>query len=111
MPDPVLLSAFILFMIGFTGSLAAEVLLLYKSRARFLGIGIMAFLSLARRNFGYLVATLFMNIAGGVVVLLYVYSGFKLNAMLAFHVGASAPLFITKFATVAPDPIRSDIQV
>jgi len=97
-----------LFLTGFLGGLAADVLLLYKSRDKFLGLGIVAFLRRGRENFGYLLATILMCALGGALVLLYEYSGARMVPILALQIGASTPLIITKFASAAPDPLRAD---
>jgi hypothetical protein len=97
-----------LFLPGFLGGLAADVLLLYKSREDFKGLGVAAFFRRGRENFGYLLITVLMCALGGALVLLYEHSGAKVVPILALQIGASTPLIITKFASAAPDPLRAD---
>ena len=101
---------FYLFFWGVAGGVSADILLLYRARDGYLGVGIRRFLSLAGRNFGYFAITAVMNVMGGLVVVAYCSSGFQLSPLIAFHLGASTPLFLTKIAAVAPDPLRSHID-
>ena len=55
------------------------------------------------KSWGYWVITLIMVVFGGVLVLAYQHSeGVKLNLLLAFNIGASAPLIISRLPAVNP---------
>ncbi len=97
-----------LFLTGFLGGIAADLLLVYRSRVDFIGVGVSGFLRRGGDNFGYIVVTFLMSALGGAVVILYVAPGAKLVPILAFQIGASTPLIITKFVAATPDPMRTD---
>ena len=50
----------------------------------------------------YWAITLAMVLIGGVLVVVYLNSGFLLNPLLAIHVGAAAPLILGTLASTAP---------
>ena len=57
----------------------------------------------------YWIVTLLMAVAGGLLVLAYLRSGFTLNALLAVNLGVSAPLVLDKlFSQLPTEPGKSD---
>ena len=56
------------------------------------------------RSWLYWIITVLMSIAGGGLVYLYLISGTKFTPILAFNVGASAPLLFAKLVQQTPPP-------
>lgn len=84
------------FMYGLFGGLVAEIFGLFKLRRESAGH------SWLRSPF-YCAVTVLMVLTGGGLVVLYLKSEFDLNPLLAFNVGASAPLILGAVTSQVPD--------
>ena len=86
------------FIVGVIGGVAAELLRWFNLRE-----------TLAERaptyikSIGYWLVTILMILLGGALVSMYIYDGVQFGAILAFNVGASAPLVIAKFVDRIPE--------
>jgi hypothetical protein len=83
------------FMWGMAGGCFVELLGLFKLRYTNM------FPEWLKSPF-YWFATIFMIIAGGGIVCMYLMSDFSLKPILAVKIGASTPLLIERFASVTP---------
>lgn len=90
---------------GFLGGLAAETLQWFNLRKE-LHTGVPAW----AKSWGYWVVTIVMAAFGALLVHLYQISGSELSPILAFNVGASAPLILSSVVRQVPpiEPGRSN---
>ena len=89
--------AFQVILIGVVGGLAAELLRWFNLRDTLHNE-----LPEWSRSWLYWLVTVFMSLVGGLLVYLYIQSGTKMSAILAFNIGISAPLILAKLASEAP---------
>lgn len=82
------------FLFGLLGGIFTELLGLFKLRHQVPP-------DFLRRKF-YWFTTVFMMIAGAVLVVAYLKSGISLNPILAINVGASGPMIISSLVGQAP---------
>lgn len=86
------------FLFGFSGGAAAELLKWWNVRDELKQKGLPEW----SKSIVYWIVTITMILVGGGMVLVYMWSGAVLNAVLAVHIGASTPLIISGITRETP---------
>lgn len=92
---------FVPALFGLFGGLAAELLQWFRI-FRFTGFPDHA------KSWTYWIVTTLMVASGAVLVLMYEFSQIDVSPVVAFNLGASAPLILSNLVAQVPDPLSTD---